>query len=76
MVANIRPMKPAGVQLSSPIRPPGRTTRTSSSAACWWCGANITPTQEIAASNSASAYGSASASATSQRSVTPAAPAA
>ncbi len=34
MVANIWPMKPAGVQLISPIRPPGRTTRTSSSAAC------------------------------------------
>ena len=59
MVANIRPMKPSGVQLSRPIRPPGRTTRTSSSAASWWRGANITPTHEIAASNSPSSYGSA-----------------
>ena len=76
MVANIWPMKPAGVQLISPIRPPGRTTRTSSSAACWWCGANMMPTHEMAASNSPSAYGRCSASATSQRSATPAAAAA
>ena len=54
MVANICPMKPSGVQLSTPIVPPGRQTRTSSSAACWWCGANITPMQDITTSNSAS----------------------
>ena len=33
MVANIRPMNPSGVQLSSPMVPPGRVTRSSSSAA-------------------------------------------
>src|SRR6478609_6671075 len=37
-------MKPWGVQLASPIVAPGRATRTSSSAAAWWCGANMTPT--------------------------------
>ena len=66
MVANICPMKPSGVQLSTPMVPPGRQTRTSSSAACWWCGANITPMAEITTSNSASSYGSASASAVCQ----------
>jgi hypothetical protein len=50
MVANICPMNPSGVQLSSPMRPSGRHTRTSSSAAAWWCGANIAPRQEITAS--------------------------
>ena len=44
-------MKPVGVQEISPMRPPGRQTRTSSSAASWWWGANITPTQEVTASN-------------------------
>ena len=54
MVANICPMKPSGVQLSSPIVPArAGTTRTSSSAPAWWCGANITPTQEMTASNDA-----------------------
>ena len=48
MVANIWPMKPSGVQLTRPIRPPGRTTRTSSSALAWWCGANMMPTHESA----------------------------
>jgi len=33
IVANICPMKPSGVQLISPIVPPGRQTRTNSSAA-------------------------------------------
>ena len=46
--------------------PPERVTRTSSSAATWWCGANMTPTQEMTASNDPSSYGSASASAVSQ----------
>src|SRR3712207_8928466 len=35
IVANIWPMKPSGVQLMSPMRPPGRATRTSSSAVGW-----------------------------------------
>jgi hypothetical protein len=30
-------------------------TRTSSSAACWWCGVNITPTHDSTTSNVASA---------------------
>ena len=36
IVANIRPMKPSGVQLSSAIVPPGRVMRRSSFAAAWW----------------------------------------
>ena len=72
-MANICPMNPAGVQLISPIRPPGRQTRTSSSAVAWWNGANIAPTTEITASNDASPYGSASASPTSHARSTPAA---
>ena len=35
MTANISPMKPSGVQLSRPMVPPGRHTRTSSSALAW-----------------------------------------
>ena len=66
MVANIWPMNPAGVQAIRPIRPPDRVTRTSSSAAGWWCGANITPTQEVVTSKVSSAYGNASASPVSQ----------
>ena len=58
---NSCPTKPAGVQASSPIVPPGRQTRTSSSAARWWCGANITPTQDRTTSNEPSSWGSASA---------------
>ena len=54
MVANICPMKPSGVQLSRPMVPPGRQTRTSSSAPAWWCGANMTPTQDRTVSKDAS----------------------
>ena len=36
-------MNPSGVQLTRPIRPSLRVTRTSSSAAGWWKGANMTP---------------------------------
>ena len=32
-----------GVKLSMPIVPPGRQTRTSSSATPWWSGAKIAP---------------------------------
>ena len=35
MVANIWPMNPAGVQEIRPMVPPGRQTRTSSSAVAW-----------------------------------------
>jgi len=42
----MRPPNPDAVQVAMPIRPPGRHTRTISSAACWWCGANMTPTQD------------------------------
>ncbi len=64
-------MKPSGVQFSSPIVPPGRVTRSSSSAVAWWCGANITPTHESTRSKAASAKGSASASASRHSSSTP-----
>ena len=63
MVANICPMKPSGVQLASAMLPPGRQTRTSSSALRRWCGANITPIAESTWSNSLSSNGSDSASA-------------
>ena len=39
----MRPIRPSGVQLTRPIAPPGRHTRTSSSATTWWRGANWTP---------------------------------
>ena len=71
IVANIWPTKPSGVQLISPMTPPGRQTRTNSSAASWWCGANITPTQETTASNSSLPNGSASALAVRQVRLTP-----
>ena len=64
-------MKPSGVQLIIPIVPPGRQTRTSSSAAAWWCGANIAPTQDMTTSKLLSANGNASASASTQSSSTP-----
>ncbi len=48
-------MKPSGVQLTRPMRPPGRVTRTSWSAAARWNGANITPTHEVVTSNAPSA---------------------
>jgi hypothetical protein len=48
------PMKPSGVQLASPILPPGLVTRSSSPAVFSWSGANITPTVESAASKEAS----------------------
>ena len=57
---------PSGVQLSRPIVPPGRQTRTSSSAAAWWCGANITPIEEMTTSNAPSSNGRCSASASTQ----------
>ena len=41
--------------LVAAIRPPGRHTRSSSSAARWWCGANITPTHESTTSKLSSA---------------------
>jgi len=71
MVANSWPMNPSGVQLSTPMVPPGRHTRTSSSALSWWCGANITPTQDSTVSNSSSGKGRASASAWRHSSSTP-----
>ena len=43
MTLNISPMKPSGVHDARPTVPPGRVTRTISSAVCWWSGANIVP---------------------------------
>jgi hypothetical protein len=56
-------LKPPGVQLIIPMVPPGRHTRTSSSAVAWWCGANIAPTHDITTSKLLSAKGNACASA-------------
>ena len=64
---------PSGVQLSSPIVPPGRQTRTSSSAVCWWWGANMAPIDEMTTSKDASSNGRCSASASTHASVSPAA---
>ena len=69
-------MKPSGVQLIIPMVPPGRHTRTSSSAVRWWSGANIAPTQDSTTSNASASNGSASASASTHSSSTPAAAAA
>lgn len=55
MVRNSSPMNPVGVQLIRPMVPPGRATRTSSSAERWWFGANMTPTHDVTTSNDASA---------------------
>ena len=52
--------------------PPGRQTRASSSAAAWWCGANITPIEDITMSKDSSSNGRFSASAVTQSSSTPA----
>ena len=64
-------MNPSGVQLIIPMVPPGRHTRTNSSAVAWWCGANIAPTQDITTSKLLSANGIASASASTHSSSTP-----
>src|SRR5215467_7218314 len=64
MMPNSWPMKPSGVQLAKPTRPPGRTTRAISRAAVSWFGVNMMPKVERAASKLLSANGSASASAT------------
>ena len=55
--------KPSGVKFSIPILPPGRHTRSISSATAWWSGAKIAPKEEVTTSNSPSPKGSASASA-------------
>ena len=65
-------MKPSGVQLIIADGAARRTTRTNSSAAAWWCGANIAPTQDITTSKLLSAKGIASASASTHSSSTPA----
>ena len=48
------PVKPSGVQLASPILPPGLQTLSSSPAACSWFGQNITPMVETTTSKEAS----------------------
>ena len=66
-------MVPSGVHAISPSVPPGRHTRTSSSAVCWWSGANIAPMLDTTTSNSPFAHGRASASASAHSSSAPAA---
>ena len=60
---NSAPIMPSGVQFSIPIVPPGRQTRTSSSATSWWWGANIAPIDDMTTSNDSSSNGRFSASA-------------
>jgi hypothetical protein len=72
MVRNSSPMNPVGVPLIIPIVPPGRQTRSSSSAVSWWCGANIAPTHDVTTSNSPVSNGRASASASTHWRVMPA----
>ncbi len=50
MVRKRSPSIPSGVQQSRATVPPVRQTRTSSSAAAWWCGANITPIADMTTS--------------------------
>src|SRR6185437_13999550 len=50
MVLNIWPMKPSGVQLASPMRPPDLHTRCISEAVLLWSGENIAPNVETTAS--------------------------
>ena len=69
IVRNSAPIMPSGVQLSSPIVPPGRQTRTSSSATSWWWGANIAPIDDMTTSNDSSSNGRFSASASTHSSV-------
>ena len=59
------------MKLAIPIVPPGRHTRTSSSATAAWSGAKIAPNDEVTASNSPSAKGSSCASACTHSSSTP-----
>ena len=40
---NIRPIEPSGVQQATAIAPPGRQTRSISSAVRLWWGANMWP---------------------------------
>ena len=63
-ILNIWPMKPSGVQLARPMRPPGRHTRSSSAAARSGLGVNITPKVDSTASKVPSSNGRSSASAT------------
>jgi hypothetical protein len=63
MVRNSSPMNPSGVQLARPIRPPGFATRSSSDAARFWLGANITPKVDSTTSNVPAPKGRSSASA-------------
>ena len=71
IVRNSAPSMPSGVQLSRPMVPPGRQTRTSSSATAWWWGANIAPIEDMTTSNEASSNGRCSASASTQSSSRP-----
>ena len=43
MILNSSPIRPSGVQLTRPMRPPGRQTPASSWATTSWRGANCTP---------------------------------
>ncbi len=61
-VRNIRPIEPSGVQHASAIIPPGRQTRSISSAVRLWSGANMCPNVEITRSKLASSNGSSCAS--------------
>src|SRR3954471_2684842 len=55
---NISATKPSLTQVVISTRPPGRQTRTSSTAAPAWSGANIAPKVEITRSKLASGNGS------------------
>ena len=68
-----RRSSPRASSSAAPIVPPGRQTRTSSSATSWWCGANIAPIEDITTSKDSSSNGRFSASASTQSSSTPSA---
>ena len=66
MAPNMRPIAPAGVQQATATAPPGRQTRSISSAVRRWSGANMWPKVEITRSKLASSKGSSCASASIQ----------
>ena len=71
MILNSSPISPSGVQFTSPMRPPGRSTRASSRAVTSCRGANWIPKIESTASKLSSSNGSDSASPSTHSTSTP-----
>ena len=69
---SIWPLRPSGVQAQTATAPPGRVTRTISSAASWWRGAKMQPKVDITRSYDSSANGRSAASPSTHSISTPA----